>query len=139
LTALRRVALALGCAVLAFIAANPYAVLDWNAFHAGVTTQQALAGGSDPEKLGTTAASGTAFYIWTFTWGLGWAPTIAALGGSVLLLVRRRLALALVLLPAPLAFIVFMGDQQRYFGRWLIPVFPVIALLAAYGGVRAGG
>ena len=50
---------------------------------------------------------------------------------------RRRLALALVLLPAPIAFIVFMGDQQRYFGRWLMPVFAIIALLAAYGAVEA--
>ena len=137
LTALRRLALALGCAVLAFVAANPYSVLDFSAFHAGVTTQQALAGGSDPDKLGTTAASGTAFYLWTFTWGLGWAPSIAALAGSVLLLVRRRLALALVLLPAPIAFIVFMGDQQRFFGRWLMPIFPIVALLAAYGAVEA--
>src|SRR3984885_11700667 len=54
-TALRRVSLSLGCALLAFVAANPYSVLDFSAFHAGVTTQQALAGGSDPEKLGTTA------------------------------------------------------------------------------------
>ena len=137
LKALRRLVLALGCAVLAFVAANPYSVLDFTAFHAGVTTQQALAGGSDPEKLGTTAASGSAFYIWTFTWGLGWAPSIAALAGSVLLVVRRRLALALVLLPAPIAFIVFMGDQQRYFGRWLMPLFPLISLLGAYAAVEA--
>ncbi|HEX3977629.1 MAG TPA: glycosyltransferase family 39 protein [Solirubrobacteraceae bacterium] len=135
--ALRRLVFALACAVLAFIAANPYSVLDFAAFHAGVTTQQALAGGSDPEKLGTTAASGTAFYVWTFTWGLGWAPSIAALAGSAMLVVRRRLALAFVLLPAPIAFIVFMGDQQRYFGRWLMPVFPIIAVLAAYGAVEA--
>ncbi len=133
---LRRLVLALGCAVLAFIAANPYSILDFSAFHAGVTTQQALAGGSDPEKLGTTAASGTAFYVWTFTWGLGWAPSIAALAGSVMLVVRRRLAPALVLIPAPIAFIVFMGDQQRYFGRWLMPVFPIVALLAGYGAVE---
>jgi hypothetical protein len=136
LKALRRLGFALACGVLAFIAANPYSVLDFSAFHAGVTTQQALAGGSDPEKLGTTAASGTAFYVWTFTWGLGWAPSIAALAGSVMLVVRRRLALAVVLLPAPIAFIVFMGDQQRYFGRWLMPVFPIIALLAGYGAVE---
>jgi len=135
--ALRRLVFALACGVLAFIAANPYAVLDFSAFHAGVSTQQALAGGSDPEKLGTTAASGTAFYFWTFTWGLGWAPSIAALAGSAMLIVRRRLALAFVLLPAPIAFIVFMGDQQRYFGRWLMPVFPIIALLAGYGAVEA--
>jgi 4-amino-4-deoxy-L-arabinose transferase-like glycosyltransferase len=137
LKALRRLALALACAALAFIAANPYSVLDFTAFHAGVTTQQALAGGTDPEKLGTTAGSGTAFYIWTFTWGLGWAPSVAAAAGSVLLIVRRRLALAVVLLPAPIAFIVFMGDQQRYFGRWLIPMFGIVALLAAYAAVEA--
>ncbi|HEX4008948.1 MAG TPA: glycosyltransferase family 39 protein [Solirubrobacteraceae bacterium] len=136
LQALRRLMLAVGCALLAFIAANPYSVLDFSVFHAGVTMQEALAGGSDPEKLGTTAASGTAFYLWTFTWGMGWAPSLAALGGSILLFVRRRLAPAVVLVPAPIAFIVFMGDQQRYFGRWLMPIFPIVALLAAYGAVE---
>jgi Dolichyl-phosphate-mannose-protein mannosyltransferase len=133
---LRRFGLALACAVLAFVAANPYSVLDFSAFQAGVATQQSLAGGAEPVKLGTTTGSGAAYYIWTFTWGLGWAPSIAALGGSVLLLARRRLALALVLLPAPIAFIIYMGDQQRFFGRWLLPIFPIVALLGAYGGVE---
>ena len=55
-----------------------------------------------------------------------------------MLLVRRRLALALVLMPAPIAFIMFMGDQQRFFGRWLMPIFPIVALLAAYGAVAVG-
>ncbi len=132
----RRLGLALACALLAFVAANPYAVLDFSAFQAGVAIQQSLAGGSDPVKLGTTAASGTAYYVWTLTWGLGWMPSLAALGGSVLLVIRRRLALALVLLPAPLAFVVFMGDQQRFFGRWLMPIFPIVALLGAYGTVE---
>ncbi len=136
--AARRMVLALACALLAFVAANPYSVLDFSAFQAGVATQQSLAGGSDPVKLGTTAASGTAYYLWTLTWGLGWMPSLAALGGSVLLVVRRRLALALVLLPAPIAFILFMGDQQRFFGRWLLPVFPILALLGAYGAVELG-
>jgi hypothetical protein len=136
--ALLGVALALAGAVVAFVVANPYSVLDFNAFHSGVTTQQALAAGSDPEKLGTTAGSGTAYYVWTFTWGLGWIPALAALAGSVLLLARRRLGLALVLLPAPIAFLLFMGDQQRYFGRWLMPVFPLAALLGAYGAVSFG-
>ena len=44
--------------------------------------------------------------------------------------------MALVLLPAPIAFIIFMGDQQRFFGRWLMPIFPIVALLAAYGAVE---
>jgi 4-amino-4-deoxy-L-arabinose transferase-like glycosyltransferase len=131
-----RLVLAAGCALAAFVIANPYAVLDFSAFQSGVATQQSLAGGSDPIKLGTTSASGTAYYLWTFTWGLGWVPSLAALGGAGLLLIRRRLALALVLLPAPIAFIIFMGDQQRFFGRWLMPVFPIVALLGGYGAVE---
>ncbi len=135
LAVLRRLALAGACALGAFVLANPYSVLDFSAFHAGIVTQQALAGGSDPEKLGTTASSGTAFYFWTFTWGLGWVPSLAAIAGAVTLVARRRIALALVLVPAPIAFILFMGDQQRYFGRWLMPVFEIVALLGAYAAV----
>ncbi len=123
-------------ALLAFVAANPYSVLDFSAFQAGISTQASLAGGEDPVKLGTTAASGTAYYLWTYTWGLGWIPSLAALAGSVLLLVRRRLTLALVLLPAPIVFIIFMGDQQRFFGRWLMPTFPIVALLGGYAVVE---
>jgi hypothetical protein len=134
--AARRAALGVGTALVAFVVANPYSVLDFSAFQAGISTQASLAGGQDPVKLGTTAASGTAYYLWTLTWGLGWVPSLAALGGSVLLVVRRRLTLALVLVPAPIAFIIFMGDQQRFFGRWLMPVFPIIALLAGYGVVE---
>ncbi len=29
-----------------------------------------------------------------------------------------------------------MGDQQRFFGRWLMPIFPIVALLGAYGAVE---
>jgi hypothetical protein len=44
--------------------------------------------------------------------------------------------MALLVLPAPIAFILFMGVQQRFFGRWLIPIFPLVALLAAYASVE---
>jgi hypothetical protein len=133
-----RLGLCIAAAAIAFVVANPYSLLDFSAFHAGVTTQQALAAGSDPEKLGTTATSGTAFYLWTYTWGLGWVPSLAAVGGAIALLVRRRLAPALVLIPAPIILIIYMGDQQRFFGRWLMPTFPIVALLAAYGAVSLG-
>jgi Dolichyl-phosphate-mannose-protein mannosyltransferase len=132
---LRRLGLALLLALGAFLLANPYAVLDFSAFQAGVSQQASLAAGQDPVKLGTTG-SGITYYLWVFTWGLGWGPTLAAIGGSVLLLARRRVGMTLVLLPAPIAFIVFMGDQQRFFGRWLMPIFPIVALLAAYGAVE---
>ena len=130
--------LAIGCAVGlgVFVLANPYSVLDFSSFRAGVSQQASLAAGQDPFKLGAHHGSGTAYYLWTFTWGLGWGPTLAALGGAALLLVRRRLGMALVLIPAPIVFVVFMGDQQRFFGRWLMPIFPIVAILGAYGAVE---
>ena len=123
-------------ALVAFVIANPYAVLDFSAFQAGVSPRPPWPAAPTRSSSAPTSASGTAYYIWTFTWGLGWAPSLAALGGAVLLLVRRRLTMALVLLPAPIAFIIFMGDQQRFFGRWLMPIFPIVALLGAYGAVE---
>jgi hypothetical protein len=136
--AARRCGLALLLALIAFVIANPYAALDPSSFFSGVSQQASQAAGTEPVKLGSNPGSGVDYYLWTFAWGLGWGPTIAALGGGALLLVRRRIAIALVLLPAPIAFIVFMGDQQRFFGRWLMPIFPIVALLGAWGAVELG-
>ena len=134
--AARGLAVALLVALGAFVVCNPYAVLDFPAFQAGLSQQASLAAGQDPVKLGTAPGSGIGYYLWTFTWGLGWSPALAALGGAALLLVRRRLALVLVLVPAPIAFILFMGVQQRFFGRWLMPVFPLVAIIGAYGAIE---
>jgi hypothetical protein len=136
LVAARNLAIAGVVALGMFLLGNPYAVLDFSSFQSGVAQQASLAAGQDPVKLGTHHGSGTAYYLWTFTWGLGWGPSLAALGGAALLLARRKLGLALVLVPAPIAFLIFMGDQQRFFGRWLLPVFPIVAILGAYGAVE---
>jgi hypothetical protein len=137
--ALMKLAGGLLIALAAFLVGNPYAVLDWNAFTAGVSSQASIAAGQDPVKLGTTEGSGITYYLWTFTWGLGWVPALAALAGAGLLAFRRRIAMMLVLLPAPIAFVIFMGVQQRYFGRWLMPLFPIGAMLAGYVTVSAVG
>jgi hypothetical protein len=133
----RRLLAAGAVAVAAFALANPYAVLDFSSFTAGLSSQASLAAGQDPVKLGSSEGSGIAYYVWAFTWGIGLLPALAALGGAVLLLVRRRWGTALVLLPATVVFIVFMGSQQRFFGRWLMPVFPIVASLAGYAVVEA--
>ena len=41
-------------------------------------------------KLGLTQTNGAEYYLWTFTWGLGWVPALAAIGGAVLLALRDR-------------------------------------------------
>ncbi|HZV75024.1 MAG TPA: glycosyltransferase family 39 protein [Conexibacter sp.] len=117
-----------------FLVANPYALLDFGAFHAGVARQRALTSEQELEKLGLTQRNGVVYYLWSLTWGLGWIPALAALGGAVRLLLRDR-RLALVLLPAPLLFVLYMGSQERYFGRWLLPVLPIVILLAASFGM----
>jgi hypothetical protein len=136
--AARRCGLALVLALVSFLVANPYAALDPSSFFSGVSQQASQAAGTEPVKLGSNPGSGIYYYVWTFTWGLGWGPALAAVGGAVLLIVRRRIATALVLLPALIAFIIFMGDQQRFFSRWLMPIFPIVAVLGAYGAIELG-
>ncbi len=117
-------------ALAAFFVANPYSLLDYSAFHAELVHQSTLSAEAQG-KLGAPREGGLAYYLWTLTWGLGWAPAIAALGGA-LLIWRRHAALGWVLVPAPLAYMLFMGLEGRYFGRWLLPIFPLLCVLAAF-------
>ena len=121
-------------ALAAFVIANPYAVLDLAAFRDGLQ-HQADAADDALGKLGLTQSSGHLYYLWTFTWGLGWVPLVAAVVGLGLLAVDDRRAL-LVLGPAPILYVLYMGTQARFFGRWLLPVFPIACLLGAYAIVR---
>ncbi len=124
-------------ALAAFVAANPFAVLDFDAFREGLS-HQSEASGDGGGKLGLSTDSGIVYYLGTATWGLGWLPALAALGGAVGLLARDR-RLAAILVPAPVVFLVFMGTQDRFFARWLLPVYPLLCLLAAWAAVAAAG
>ncbi|WP_027007123.1 ArnT family glycosyltransferase [Conexibacter woesei] len=121
-------------ALIAFAALNPYALLDFSGFRDGLNHQTSVADDA-LGKLGLTENNGLEYYLWTLTWGLGWIPAIAAAFG-VVLTARDNWRIALVLVPAPVLFLLFMGTQERYFGRWLMPVFPMICLLAAYALLR---
>jgi len=132
---LGRLALSGAVALGTFIVANPYALLDFSGFVDGLNHQSTAAdevGG----KLGLTQRSGVWYYLWTLTWGLGWVPALAAAAGAVVLAWQRP-RLFWVLVPAPVLFLLFMGTQGRYFGRWLLPVFPIVCLVAAYAAMRA--
>ena len=97
----------------------------------GELNHQSQLAGEAQGKLGAGHTGGVRYYLWSLTWGLGWAPALAALGG-VLAIWRKDKRLGWMLVPAPLLFLAFMGLQGRYFGRWLLPIFPIVCLLAAW-------
>jgi hypothetical protein len=132
--ALAGVGLAGAIALIAFVAANPHALLSFSEFWADVKKQERSAG--DLGKLGQTYDSGVEYYLWVLTWGLGWVPAIfAAL--AIPLAIRQDVRRASLLVPWPVVFGLYMGLQDRFFGRWLLPALPVLALLAAFGAVTA--
>jgi hypothetical protein len=116
-------------ALAAFLLANPYALLDYTSFHAELVHQSTLSAEAQG-KLGAPKDGGLLYYLWSLTWGLGWVPALAALGGA-LTVWRSQRRLGWLLVPSVLVFLAFMGLQGRYFGRWLLPIFPILCLLAA--------
>jgi hypothetical protein len=128
--------LALAAALLAFLVANPYAVLDYQGFHSELVHQSTLSAEAQG-KLGAPRHGGIAYYLWSLTWGLGWVPALAALAGA-LTVWRSDRRVGWLLVPAPLLFLAFMGLQGRYFGRWVMPILPIACLLAAFFVLRVG-
>ncbi len=128
-------ALAAVVAFAAFFLANPFSLLDYSAFHSELVHQSTLSAEAQG-KLGAPRHGGLAYYLWSLTWGLGWIPAIAALGGAIAIWWRAA-RVGWLLVPASLLFLAFMGLQGRYFGRWLLPIFPIVCLLAAFAGVSA--
>ena len=119
----------------AFVVANPYAVLDLAAFRDGLQHQADAADdalgklGPDPELRAPLLPVDVHLGA-----GLG-AAAWPASSASACSRVDDRRAL-LVLGPAPILYVLYMGTQARFFGRWLLPVFPIACLLAAYAVVR---
>ena len=122
-------------AVAAFIAADPYSVVDFNSFWQGIAHQSAESDAGS--KLGLTYGSGVFYYLWSITWGVGWVPALAALAGAAMLALRRQWTMVALWVPVVGVFLVFMGLQGRYFGRWVMPIVPIVCLLAAHAAVGA--
>jgi Dolichyl-phosphate-mannose-protein mannosyltransferase len=120
-------------ALLVFALLNPYLFTSLGDWWSDLRDQAEVAA-NDPKP--GQESGGVAYYLDSLTWGLGWAGLAAAVAGTVLLL-RRDLVRALILVSVPLALFVYLAVQSRYFGRWLLPAYPALALLAAYAMVRA--
>jgi hypothetical protein len=91
---------------------------------------QADVAASDPKP--GQESGGVSYYLESLTWGLGWAGLATALAGAVLVL-RRDLLRGLMLVAVPVALFAYLALQSRYFGRWLLPAYPALAMLAGVG------
>jgi hypothetical protein len=121
------VALAGLLAAVVFVALNPYLFGSLDAWWSDLRDQAEVA--RDQPKPGQESG-GISYYLDSVTWGLGWALAFAALAGAVIEL-RRDVVRGLMLIAVPLALFVYLSAQSRYFGRWLLPAYPALAMLAA--------
>jgi hypothetical protein len=120
-------------AVLVFAATTPYFFVHWSDAISQLREQAVAAG--QIEKLGQSQQGGFSYYFHTLGWGFGWAALVAAFAGAVIQL-RRDLVRGLMLVSFPVVLYLYMSTQTRYFGRWLLMMYPVMALLAAIAVVH---
>ena len=116
-----------------FAVLNPYLFTSFDAWWGDLRDQAEVA--RDQPKPGQESG-GVSYYLDSLTWGLGWAAAIAALVGAALEL-RRNLVRGLMLIAVPVALFVYLSVQSRYFGRWLLPAYPAVAMLVASAIGRA--
>jgi Dolichyl-phosphate-mannose-protein mannosyltransferase len=129
--------LALGglAAIAVFALLNPYVFGSLGDWWRDLRDQADVAA-SDPKP--GQESGGVSYYLDSLTWGLGWAGMAAALAGAVLVL-RRDLVRGLMLVAVPLALFAYLAVQSRYFGRWLLPAYPALAMLAGVAVSQASG
>jgi hypothetical protein len=137
--ALGALALGGGVAALVFVVLNPYLFGSFDRWWTDLRDQADVAAN---ERKPGQESGGVSYYLGSLTWGLGWAGLAAAALGAALVL-RRDLVRGLILIALPLALFLYLATQSRYFGRWLLPAYPALALLGAVGLVQladlAGG
>jgi 4-amino-4-deoxy-L-arabinose transferase-like glycosyltransferase len=129
---------ALLLALAAFVLANPYSVLDFHTFSSDLNRQSEYAGLSQGSWVGGPRDGALSYYLWSFTWGFGFLPALAALGGAFTVW-RSDRWVGLLLVGMTIAYLLFMSLQGRYFGRWLLPILPVACLLAASFALQVTG
>lgn len=131
----RRLALAAAVMAAVFLVTTPFFLLD---VEAALYQLKVQARAADMPKLGQAADGKVPFYLTSLTWGLGWGALLAAAGGLASE-ARRDLRRALLLALFPVLLFLYLSTAGRQFARWLMPAYPVLALLAGVGLARLAG
>lgn len=126
-------ALAGVAATATFFVTTPYFFLDLPVAVDQLGEQSAAAG---KRKLGQGEGDPVTYYLRSLTWGLGAAAALAAAAGLAWQ-AREDRARALLLGLFPLLLFLYLCTAGRFFARWLMPAYPVLALLAGLALARA--
>jgi hypothetical protein len=129
----RTAAWALPVIVVVFLITTPYFLID---LHKALYQLKVQSHASKMPKVGQAGNGTFLFYLRSLTWGLGWIPALAAAAG-LLLEGRRDWRRTLVVFLFPAVLFVYIATADRYFARWLMPAYPVLALLAGVAFARA--
>ncbi|HEU4974019.1 MAG TPA: glycosyltransferase family 39 protein [Baekduia sp.] len=128
----RTAAWAVGPMVLVFLITTPFFLLD---LHSALYQLKVEHNAAKMPKVGQAAHGTILFYLDSLTWGLGWIPAVAA-GAGLVLEARRDWRRTLVVALFPLVLFAYIATADRYFARWLMPTYPVLALLAGVAFAR---
>lgn len=122
--------------LLSFVVANPFALLSWDDFSAGFVNQYTRWGNSP--SWGQSREALPLLYGRATLAMLGGAHAVAVVWGTLIVVVRRRRTAALVL-AFPLLYLAGMLSKELFFWRFVLPLLPALALLAALGWDSALG
>ena len=112
------------------IVTNPYLFVDWATFTHDLDRQRKFAAGD--ALLGQPERNGWLYYVISSRWALGILPSLLAFAGGIALLVKGRRREAIVLGSLVVLYWLYMGSQSRFYARWMLPLYPALAILAAY-------
>ena len=137
----RRVLAAMGAVALgfaAFVIGQPYAVIDFATFSADVLEQTRMGRGV-VELPFTIQYVDTTPWLYhlrnVVVWGLGIPLGVAALAGVALMSIRAvglRRGMEILLVLSFLIPFLWIGAQQVKFVRYMLPLYPVLAIAAAF-------
>ncbi len=140
---LRQAILAVLIAFAAFAVAQPYALIDFSTYLNDVLTQANMARG-DLELPFTIQYEHTTPWLYHLRnlviWGLGIPLGVAALAGSALIAwraARNRNTLEILFIAALLIPFLWLGAQQVKFMRYLLPLYPLLSIAAAFAILSA--
>ncbi len=142
-SSLRQAIVAALIAFAAFAVAQPYALIDFSTYLNDVMTQANMASG-DFELPFTIQYQETTPWLYHLRnlviWGLGIPLGIAALAGSTVIAwraARQRNTVELLFIAALLIPFLWLGSQQVKFMRYLLPLYPLLCIAAAFAILSA--